>query len=170
MAPQSLSGADFGAGARAANDAADREVAHSGLRATAWSDGLSQFVRGEVETGDQRGRELGFPTANLSVEHLDIDEGVWAGWLTGPDDVTRLAAISVGRRSTIYGQRGSLLVEAHVLDFSGDLYGSIVTVELSGWLRPQRRFRSLSALKRQLVADVGASLDWAGHDRRDAVS
>lgn len=83
-----------------------------------WSDGV---VTGTVVPGDQRGRQLGFPTANLALAPCDTHprDGVYAGSVTCGDVVSHPAAISVGRRNTFYGD-GIRLLEAHLLDFSGD--------------------------------------------------
>jgi len=71
-------------------------------------------VRGAVERGDQRGRTLGFPTANLSIDGTALEDGVWAGWLDRGAGL-HLSAISVGGRPTFYGRAGQRLLEAHVL-------------------------------------------------------
>ena len=80
---------------------------------------------GAVEEGDRRGRELGFPTANVVVPAricLPAD-GIYAGTFVGRDGVERAAAISLGRRPTFYEHAELSLLEAYVLDFDGDLYG-----------------------------------------------
>ena len=109
--------------------------------------GRDHTVTGRVEHGDGRGAELGFPTANVSVsERLCLPgDGVYAGYLTTEDDVERLAAISLGRRPTFYATGGLRLLEAHVLDFSGDLYGQQATVRFGARIRPQMRFEGPSA-------------------------
>ena len=78
------------------------------------------MVRGTVEPGDQRGRELGFPTANiaLSDQSGSVGDGVWAGWVRRADGTHIPAAISVGRRPTYYGADGYRLLEAHLLEFA----------------------------------------------------
>lgn len=116
-------------------------------------------VRGTVEEGDRRGRTLGFPTANIAVEDSPLLDGVWAGWLEH-DDARRPAAISIGRRPTFYGADGFRLLEAHVLDFTGDLYGAVVTVWLGAKLRDQQRFPSIDELVRQLDLDLGATREY----------
>jgi riboflavin kinase/FMN adenylyltransferase len=118
-------------------------------------------LRGTVEVGDQRGRTLGYPTANVNVDHVDLEEGVWAGTLCVENDVPRLAAVSIGRRETIYGRAGFLLAEVFVLDFFGDLYGQTVTISLDRWIRRQRHFASLPALVTQIERDVAACRRWA---------
>lgn len=116
-------------------------------------------VRGCVERGDQRGRTLGFPTANLSIEGTALQDGVWAGWLDH-DGRRHLAAISIGGRPTFYGRDGFRLLEAHVLDFDDDIYDEVVTVWLCVQLRKQRRFGSLDALVTQLHDDIAACRTW----------
>src|SRR5262245_30813680 len=77
-------------------------------------------VRGTVEVGDQRGRDLGFPTANVAVpERVCLPaDGIYAGTFVDGDGVERLTAISLGRRPTFYERQDAPLLEAHVLDFS----------------------------------------------------
>ena len=116
-------------------------------------------VRGSVELGDQRGRTLGFPTANLSIEGAVLKDGVFAGWLDRGSGL-HLAAISIGGRPTFYGRDGFRLLEAHVLDFDDDLYGETVTIWLCHRIRGQRRFSSLDALVTQLHDDIGACRRW----------
>jgi riboflavin kinase/FMN adenylyltransferase len=117
-------------------------------------------VRGPVELGDQRGRTIGFPTANIAIEGTGVEDGVWAGWLDRADATRHAAAVSIGSRSTIYGRHGFRLLEAHVLDFDDDLYDEVVTVFLCQRLRGQKRFPSLDALKEQLQQDVAFSRQW----------
>src|ERR1700676_1372537 len=88
--------------------------------------GRPDQVRGQVAPGDRRGgSELGFPTANVAVPDSIClpGAGTYAGWYERPDRSVWPTAISVGRRPTFYGSDGELLVEAHLLDFTGDLYG-----------------------------------------------
>jgi riboflavin kinase/FMN adenylyltransferase len=124
-------------------------------------------VRGRVERGDGRGRELGFPTANLAVpERLCLPaDGVYVGTYIGEDDVERPAALSLGRRPTFYEESGMLLLEAHVLDWPPSLgadagYGALVRVELLHWLHEERRYASLDALRAGIAADVEAARAW----------
>jgi FAD synthase len=130
-------------------------------------------VRAVVEHGDERGRQLGFPTANLSVDGAvdgtTLEDGVWAGWLRRSDGSIHVAAISIGGRPTFYGKEGFRLVEAHVLDFSADLYDESVELTICHKIRRQRRFRTLDALVSQLERDVAACRDWAGAQRVDQV-
>jgi riboflavin kinase/FMN adenylyltransferase len=113
-------------------------------------------VRGTVEHGDARGRELGFPTANVAVPVrvcLPAD-GVYTGTFTAADGVDRTAAISLGRRPTFYADAGLRLLEAYVLDFDGDLYDQAASVRLHHHLRRQERFPGVDALVEQMHKDV----------------
>jgi riboflavin kinase/FMN adenylyltransferase len=105
-------------------------------------------VRGIVAHGDARGRELGYPTANVAVaaEILVPRDGIYAGWYVRPDGTEYPAALSLGRRPTFYdGAQGSLL-EAYLLDFSGDLYDERAIVKFVAWLRDEIRFTGPTAL------------------------
>jgi riboflavin kinase/FMN adenylyltransferase len=118
--------------------------------------GRPHEVRGRVEEGDRRGRELGFPTANVAVPSrvcLPAD-GIYAGTFVGDDGVERVTAISLGRRPTFYEQADASLLEAHVLDFDGDLYGQAAKVRFRSRLRGEVRFESVDALVEQIALDV----------------
>lgn len=116
-------------------------------------------VTGEVVPGDQRGRVLGFPTANLAkIETLLPKEGVYAAW-------TKIgcrkfpAALNVGAALTFAS--GQSRVEAHVLGLSADLYGQTLSFDFGPRLREVRRFDSIDELKRQIQSDVAAVQTWA---------
>lgn len=117
-------------------------------------------VRGEVVHGLKRGRELGFPTANLSeiVDALVPADGIYAGWLVDHDTGTRYpAAVSVGTNPT-FDDVLVRQVEAHVLDEDSlDLYGHNVTVEFVERLRGMVAFDGIEALMDQMAADVTAA-------------
>ena len=121
-------------------------------------------VEGVVEHGDERGRLLGFPTANVAVPEHGLRDGVWAGTVQvdpsrgGP---VHVAAVSVGHRPTYYGKDGDRLLEAHLLDFTGDLYDRAVLVRLHVRLRPQRKFTGSGELVDQMHRDVAATREWA---------
>ncbi|HUV11084.1 MAG TPA: bifunctional riboflavin kinase/FAD synthetase [Acidimicrobiia bacterium] len=117
-------------------------------------------VRGTVEEGDRRGRELGFPTANLAVPSracLPAD-GIYAGWFAGADEQVRPCAISLGRRPTFYEAAPVSLLEAHVFepdgDFDGDLYGQAAKVRFVERIRAEARFDSVDDLVAQMHRDV----------------
>lgn len=113
-------------------------------------------VRGVVEHGDQRGRTLGFPTANVAVggEVMLPVDGVYAALYVTPDGIERPAAASIGRRPTFYEDNGLLLVEAFLLDFDGDLYGQQASVRVTDFIRGQERFASADELVTQMTRDV----------------
>ena len=120
--------------------------------------GRPHEVRGTVVHGDGRGAsELGFPTANLEVSS-DIAlpaDGIYAGYYRRPDGTGYLAAISVGRRPTFYDPASaSVLVEAYLLHFEGDLYGELGRVSFVRRLRDERQFDSVDALIAQMHDDV----------------
>ena len=120
--------------------------------------GRPHEVRGPVVHGDGRGAsELGFPTANLEVS-TDIAmpaDGIYAGYYRRPDGTGYLAAISVGRRPTFYDPASaSVLVEAYLLHFDGDLYGELGRVSFVRRLRDERQFDSVDALIAQMHDDV----------------
>jgi riboflavin kinase/FMN adenylyltransferase len=113
-------------------------------------------VKGPVIRGDGRGRQLGFPTANVQVAG-DIclpGDGVYAGWYRRPDGLPRPAALSLGRRPQFYDQTGSRLLEAYLLDFDADLYGEEGRVEFVDRLRSQQKFTSVDELRRQMGDDA----------------
>jgi riboflavin kinase/FMN adenylyltransferase len=118
--------------------------------------GRPHEVRGVVVEGDRRGRELGFPTANVAVSGqccLPAD-GIYAGTFVAADGVERVTAISLGRRPTFYEPADTSLLEAHVLDFDGDLYGQDVSVRFVQLLRGEIKFDSVDALVAQIEQDV----------------
>ena len=118
--------------------------------------GRPHEVRGPVARGDGRGRELGFPTANVAIPDRVClpDDGVYAGTVTAADGIERPAAISLGRRPTFYADAGLRLLEAFVLDFDGDLYDQHAAVRFRRHLRRQERFASVDALVEQMHRDV----------------
>jgi riboflavin kinase/FMN adenylyltransferase len=111
-------------------------------------------MSGAVVAGAHRGHELGFPTANLEIdERLVIPpHGVYAARVLW-EDANHPGVVNVGKRPT-FEQDGQTIVEAHILDFSGDLYGKNVRVEFVARLRPEQRFESVSALIAQMETDV----------------
>jgi riboflavin kinase/FMN adenylyltransferase len=121
--------------------------------------GRPHEVRGVVQQGDQRGRELGYPTANVAVsDELQLPaDGIYAGWYVRPDGTQLPAAVSLGRRPTFYESQPFSLLEAHVLDFSGDLYGQRLVVELWRRLRDERAFADEAELIAQIGRDVEAA-------------
>ncbi|HET6953240.1 MAG TPA: bifunctional riboflavin kinase/FAD synthetase [Acidimicrobiales bacterium] len=117
--------------------------------------GRPHEVRGLVSHGDKRGRELGFPTANVSVpgDILLPADGIYAGWFERAGGSVLPAAISLGRRPTFYVEAHASLLEAHVLDFDGDLYDEWVKVRFVERLRGEVRFESVEDLVDQMGRD-----------------
>jgi len=112
--------------------------------------GAPFMLEGEVVGGDRRGRDLGFPTANIvPADHLaHPGHGVYAAWAHG-----HMAAVNVGVRPTFETGRG-LLVEAYLIDFDADLYGDVLRIAFARRLRGERRFESAEALVEQMERDV----------------
>lgn len=117
--------------------------------------GRHHEVRGLVAHGDARGRELGFPTANVSVPGSILlpADGIYAGWFERPDGSVHPTAISLGRRPTFYETADASLLEAHLLDFEGDLYDEHVAVRFVQRLRGEVKFDSVEELIVQMRRD-----------------
>ena len=113
-------------------------------------------ARGEVVQGDQRGRQLGFPTANVHVPSVTClpADGVYAGWYIRPDGSRHACAINRGRRPTFFEHADHSVLEAHLLDFDDDLYGESARVQFQNFLRSERKFDGIEALIGQLKLDV----------------
>ncbi|MEY2458630.1 MAG: riboflavin kinase / adenylyltransferase [Acidimicrobiaceae bacterium] len=112
-------------------------------------------VRGLVEHGDERGRTWGFPTANVAVseEILLPADGIYAGWYERPSGERVPAAISLGRRPTVYEAQPYRLLEVHLLDWDGDLYGEQAKVRFVAHLRDEQKFDSADDLIEQMHRD-----------------
>jgi riboflavin kinase/FMN adenylyltransferase len=121
-------------------------------------------VRGTVLQGHARGRQTGFPTANLALasDADQLEPGVYAGQALGLP-----AAINVGVRPT-FEVDAAANIEVHIIGFHGDLYGRELTVDLTARIRSERRFPSVDALVEQLRRDVAAARDFAGPVEVDA--
>jgi len=124
--------------------------------------------RGTVVRGEGRGRQIGFPTANITppsgkeVVMLPAD-GVYAAEARIDDGPPLVAAVSVGHKPTFTGPEDRV-VEVHLLDFDGDLYGRSMEVFFRRWLRDQMRFAEVDDLKRQITRDVEAIRSHAVRD------
>ncbi len=131
--------------------------------------GRNHSLSGEVVLGDQRGRDLGFPTANIDVDSrlLLPGDGIYATWAV-IDGVRLPSATSIGVRPTFgLTQR---LVEVYVIDFSGDLYGQTMNVEFVRKLRDQETFSGVDALIKQISQDVTDSRETLAGDRGSQVA
>ena len=124
------------------------------VRANDWL-GRRFSLNAPVVHGSGLGHTIGFPTANLGLppNRFVPMNGVYAAVVELPDGEERRAAVNIGVRPTVE-THGNLVVEAHLLDFDGDLYDQRITVAFRRWLRHERRFESLDALVTQLAADV----------------
>lgn len=118
-------------------------------------------LRGQVVLGAQRGRTIGFPTANLRTLQLIPAPGVYAGSVRVAGRPFH-AAISVGTNPTFAGRQTT--VEAYLLDFSGDLYGQTIEIAFTRWLRDLEKYAGIEPLVRQMHRDVAAVRDLASVD------
>lgn len=110
------------------------------------------IIKGVVIHGAQLGRKMGFPTANIDARDInDIDNGVYFSRAT-VDDVTYKAMSNVGLRPSVDGH--TRLLETHLFDFDGDLYGKTIIVELVKKIRDEQRFSTIEALRQQLASDA----------------
>jgi riboflavin kinase/FMN adenylyltransferase len=118
--------------------------------------GRPYAICGKVIEGDKLGRKLGFPTANLDVTCLILPpSGVYSGCVNRNGKFNR-AALNIGFRPTVASGKPQLHVEAHLLDFEGNLYGEEIELEIGEKLREERKFTSPAELKVQLGRDVAA--------------
>ncbi len=114
-------------------------------------------VCGRVIHGEKRGREIGFPTANLLMQRKNTPvQGVFAVTMRGLTAQPLPGVANVGIRPTVSGDPTPLL-ETHLLDFSGDLYGKRVEVEFHRKLRDEQRFSGLDSLRAQIELDIKAA-------------
>jgi len=115
--------------------------------------GRPYVLRGEVVVGEKRGRSIGFPTANVLPDAAVVvpARGVYAGFVRVGKDL-HAAATNVGVAPTFQGREGR--VEAHLLDFDGDLYGLVVDVSFVRGIRPEKRFSGVDELRAQIARDV----------------
>jgi riboflavin kinase/FMN adenylyltransferase len=136
-----------------------QRLADGDVRGAAEILGRVHEVRGTVVEGDRRGRELGFPTANVAVpEEICLPAaGIYAGTFTGGDGVARPTAISLGHRPTFYSDQAYLLLEAYLLDFKGDLYGQAASVGFVERIRAEERFDSVDDLVAAMHRDVAVA-------------
>lgn len=114
-------------------------------------------LEAEVVEGDRRGREFGFPTANLDFPHNPPMRGVFTATCRLGERLCRGVA-NVGTRPTVDGTR--LLIEVHLLDFADDLYGQRMTVRFHQRLRAERRFDSVARLREQIGRDIDAAREF----------
>lgn len=129
-----------------------RLLAEGNVLAAAQLLGHPYRICGHVTHGDKRGRTLGFPTANIPLSKLFLPRaGVYAVRVRGSGTGDQKGVVNIGVRPTVGGTKPQ--AEIHLFDFSGDLYGKYVRIELQSFLRDEQKFDSLDALKNQIALD-----------------
>lgn len=140
-------------GERASSSQIRQALTHGDLETAHHLLGRSYSLTGIVVKGQQLGRTIGFPTANLELppEKFLPRWGVYSVWVEGVSFQSQPGVMNIGCRPTVSGDRPT--VEVYLLDWSGDLYGQTLTVHLDRFLRPEAKFDSLDALKAQIQQD-----------------
>lgn len=145
-------------------------VGHGRVADAARCLGRVYTLTGRVTAGDKRGRTIGVPTANLAPTDIEGKllpaEGVYGGRVELPDGSQYPAAVSIGVNPTFAATART--VEAHLLGFNGDLYGHPITILFERWLREQRRFSTIDALRDQLERDIDYTQALADQGLMDA--
>ena len=126
--------------------------------------GYPYFLTGEVTEGKQIGRQIGFPTANLTLPEQKLMPacGVYAVWVTMPDHSRRGGMLCIGHRPTVE-QNGEISVEVHIFDFNGNLYETSISIDFIEKLRDERHFDSLEELQKQLMLDAALAQETICH-------
>lgn len=134
-----------------------RQAVHDGnLDEAARMLGRRYSVSGEVMKGDQLGRQLGFPTANVATGNLQLPpDGVWAVRATDAGGRPWDGVANLGVRPTVGGRKR--LLEVHLMGFSGEIYGDTLEVLFHQHLRTEMKFPTLEALKERIASDVQAA-------------
>ncbi len=121
--------------------------------------GHPYFMLGRIRTGEQRGRQWGFPTANIYLHRkLTPVRGVYTVYMHGIADKPWPGVANVGQRPTVDGTR--TLLEVHLLDFNQEIYGRYVRVEFCEKLRDEMRYPNVELLKQQIARDVAAARNY----------
>ena len=140
-------------GERVSSSRLREQLAVGDLDGAARGLGRRYAIDGKVVRGRQLGRRLGYPTANLRLMGKRTAlTGIYATWVHGVGDHPRASVSSLGTRPTVYGTEP--LLEAHLFDFDGDLYGCRIGVEFVAKLRDEVKFDDLPALVRQMDMDA----------------
>ena len=158
-----------GDGERVYSSSAIRALLQAGNVATAAQAlGYWWFVRSSVISGDRRGRELGFPTANMALSpETDLAHGIYAVRVRRFHDGVKSrhdGVASFGVRPTFGG--GRALLETHLFDFSGDLYGDTAEIEFINFIRPEAKFDGVEALIAQMEKDCLIAKDMLARSRQ----
>ncbi len=144
---------------RASSTAVREALAAGNLDQAAALLGRPYTISGRVAHGDKRGRNLGFPTANIPLRHRPALQGIFAVRVHGLGANARAGVASIGVRPTVK-QDGAPLLEVFLLDFDELIYGHRVTVEFLHKLRDEEKYETLDALTRQIRVDVGQARDF----------
>ena len=151
------------AGERVSSSRLREQLADGDLDGAAQALGRRYAIDGKVVRGRQLGRRLGYPTANLRLMGKRTAlTGIYATWVHGVGDTPRASVSSLGTRPTVYGTEP--LLEAHLFEFDGDLYGSRIRVEFVAKLRDEEKFDDLPALVRQMDVDAEQARRHLRHD------
>jgi riboflavin kinase/FMN adenylyltransferase len=130
-----------------------QQLAAGDLRGAEVGLGRRYAIAGKVVHGRELGRKLGYPTANIRLMGKRAPlAGIYASWVHGVGPAPRASVSSLGTRPTVFGREP--LLEAHLFDFDGDLYGRRIAVEFVEKLRDEERFDDLPALVRQMDKDA----------------
>jgi riboflavin kinase/FMN adenylyltransferase len=147
-------------GERASSTAIREALARGDLEWAAQLLGRPYTISGHVAPGDRLGRGLGFPTANLPLRHKPALSGIFAVRVRGTGG-SRKGVASLGVRPTVKTD-GRPLLEVHLFDFAGDIYGRRIAVELLHKLRDEQKYPDLASLTRQIEKDVAAAKTYLG--------
>ena len=143
-------------GTRVSSTLIRKALAQGDLSAAEKMLGRSYRMSGRIVYGDQRGRTIGYPTANIYLHRRATPlMGVYAVEVFGLDSEPLKGVANIGMRPTVNGR--TCLLEVHIFDFAGDIYGRHVQVEFLTRLRGEKRFESLDALKQQIQQDERAA-------------
>jgi len=151
-------------GERVSSSRLREQLAAGELEGVAKGLGRRYSIDGKVVRGRQLGRRLGFPTANLRLMGKRTAlTGIYATWVHGVGEEAHASVSSLGTRPTVYGTEP--LLEAHLVDFDGDLDGKALRVEFVAKLREEEKFDDLPALVRQMNLDAEQARKVLRHDR-----
>ena len=117
-------------------------------------------LHGKIQHCDQRGRQIGFPTANIGLEHEMVLKGVYVVKVTGLDQ-QYFGVANIGKRPTLDGIKRML--EVYILDFDQDIYGRVVTITFLKQLRHEQKFATVGDLVQQIGRDVESAKDFVGN-------
>ena len=121
--------------------------------------GHEYFIMGRVVYGRQLGRQLDVPTANIRLQRYRAAlEGVYCVTVEGVGDRVQQGIANIGVRPTVDGKEP--LLEVHVFDYAGNLYGDLIKVTFKQKLRDEQAFESIDALKQQIDADLAQARQW----------